>query len=325
MTTWFQTEAAAGRPLAGGCWFRDPLLLALTGLYLGACSVNPKIELSDISAGSEPKIIESVPFYPQTEYQCGPAALAGVLGHSGIALTPEELSPQVYLPERQGSLQVELLAATRRAGRLPYLLEPEPDELVRELSAGRPVLVFQNLRTRHFPVWHYAVLVGFDAASNRFVINTGKRERERVSARKFLRTWDWSGRWAMIALPPGELPDSPDPLRYFQAADAFEAVAGATPARKAWQAAVRQWPADYRPHLALGNLAFKSADYSEAAIHYLRGLNADPGQPVLENNLAEALAAAGCARMARERLTTYLEGLEDDSPWRADLTQTLSG
>ena len=43
-------------------------------------------------------------------------ALATVLGAAGIGRTPEQLAPQVYLPQRQGSLQVELLGASRRAG-----------------------------------------------------------------------------------------------------------------------------------------------------------------------------------------------------------------
>ena len=63
--------------------------------------------------------LSSVPFYPQEAYQCGPAALAGVLGAAGVAATPSSLAPQVYLPGRQGSLQLELMAASRRAGRIP--------------------------------------------------------------------------------------------------------------------------------------------------------------------------------------------------------------
>src|SRR5690606_29566356 len=58
--------------------------------------------------------LKSVPFFPQDEYQCGPAALATSLAATGVKVTPTELVPQVYLPERKGSLQVEMLAAARR-------------------------------------------------------------------------------------------------------------------------------------------------------------------------------------------------------------------
>ena len=150
--------------------------------------------------------LQGVPFYPQLEYECGPAALAGVLGASGVSATPATLSPQVYLPGRQGSLQVELMAATRRAGRIPYIVDGTPQALVAELAAGRPVLVLQNLQTRDFPVWHYAVLVGLDAAANRVYLNSGAEQSLPVAAPEFLRTWDWAGRWALVVLRPGELP-----------------------------------------------------------------------------------------------------------------------
>ena len=45
-----------------------------------------------------------------------PPSLAMVLEAGGKPIQPEALRPQVYLPERQGSLQVEMLAAARRNG-----------------------------------------------------------------------------------------------------------------------------------------------------------------------------------------------------------------
>ena len=60
--------------------------------------------------------LKEVPFFPQTEYQCGPAALATALAAAGVKVTPEDLVSQVYLPERKGSLQIEMLAAARRHG-----------------------------------------------------------------------------------------------------------------------------------------------------------------------------------------------------------------
>ena len=68
--------------------------------------------------------LTQVPFFPQEEYQCGPAALATALASFGVKVTPEELVPQVYIPERKGSLQVEMLAAARRHGLVSYQLAP---------------------------------------------------------------------------------------------------------------------------------------------------------------------------------------------------------
>lgn len=190
----------------GGVFF-----FGILGLVQG-CSLYPKLDLRQLSAETGLVHIENVPFFPQEEFQCGPASLAGVLGAAGIAVTPEELSPEVYLPARLGSLQIELVSATRRAGLLPYVLDGEPEALVREIESGRPVLVFQNLRTRHFPVWHFSVLLGFDAADNRFMFNSGVDSGVTMRARTFLRTWNWASRWAMVALKPGTLPATRIPI-----------------------------------------------------------------------------------------------------------------
>ncbi|MGD8236773.1 MAG: hypothetical protein PVJ65_11540, partial [Chromatiales bacterium] len=68
--------------------------------------------------------LADTPFFPQQAYQCGPAALATVLNANGVSISPEQLVPQVYLPERRGSLQVEMIAAARRYDQVPVVIEP---------------------------------------------------------------------------------------------------------------------------------------------------------------------------------------------------------
>ena len=67
--------------------------------------------------------LDDTPFHPQERYQCGPAALTTVLAQSGAGASLEAVVDKVYLPGRQGSLQAELLAATRTEGRLPYVID----------------------------------------------------------------------------------------------------------------------------------------------------------------------------------------------------------
>jgi len=299
------------------------LMLALVPPLLAACSPNPLLELETLAAREPQLRLSAVPFFAQTAHQCGPAALAGVLGASGVATTPESLSPQVYLPARQGSLQLELQAATRRAARLPYVLAPEPRALLAELEAGRPVLVLQNLGTPRVPVWHYAVLTGFDAARNRLYLNSGRDEGTTMNAPAFLRSWDWAERWAMVALKPGELPAGAEPTVYLEAATDFERVATPAAAKQAWQAAADAWPQQPLPHLALGNLAYRDKALARAAAHYRDGLTHNPANPALANNLASVLGELGCARGAEALLRPVTETLADDSPWKAAIDATL--
>ena len=104
--------------------------------------------------------LTGVPFFPQSDYQCGPASLAMALAAAGRARTPESLTAAVYLPARQGTLQVEMLALPGREGMLAVRLPGELTALLRTVAEGHPVVVFQNLGLAVKPVWHYAVLVG---------------------------------------------------------------------------------------------------------------------------------------------------------------------
>lgn len=300
------------------------LIPAFTGALLGACSINPPLDLSEIAAGGTPPLALTIPFYPQTEFHCGPAALAGLLGAAGVQTNPDILSPQIYLPQRQGSLQVELLAAARRAGRIPYVIEDDPRILIAQIEAGRPVLVLQNLLTRHFPNWHYAVLVGFDPSRNRVTLNSGAKRGVEMKVEKFLRTWDWGGRWAMVALRPGELPAMPQAQAYTTAAADFEAVAGPAAAAPAWQAAMERWPLDSHPHLALGNQAYARGDLAGSVAFYRRGLGLDSENLALRNNLASVLGELGCARIGEAVLGAAADGRANDAHWQSLIAATRS-
>ena len=291
------------------------LLLAAT---LSGCAIGPALRVSE-TLPEAPLLLTQVPFHPQDKYQCGPAALAMVLGASGVAADPEALVSQVYLPGREGSLQVELGAAMRRAGRIPYPVTATPAALLQEVRAGRPVLVLQNLLTRSVPKWHYAVVVGADPARNRIVLHSGTRRSLSTPARTFLRTWDWAGRWGLVALRPGELPAAAEPLAYLGAVADFEAVAGADAARPAYDAAYRRWPTQPQVLLAMGNLRHSQGERAAAARLYRDGLSHAPDDAVLANNLASVLGELGCRR---EALATLDRARTDDARWASTLRQT---
>jgi hypothetical protein len=109
----------------------------LGGAVLGGCAT-PQVAMLDARWPTElPAQVEltDVPFFPQEDYECGPAALAMVAHAAGVDVTPDALVDQVYLPGRKGSLQPEMLAATRRQGLLAYPLKPKVEHTAR---SGRP-------------------------------------------------------------------------------------------------------------------------------------------------------------------------------------------
>lgn len=282
---------AAASCLLAGCASRTPLL---------APSART-VELAD------------TPFFPQKKYQCGPAALATVLSATGISVTPEQLVPQVYLPARHGSLTVEMQAAPRRHGLLSYALAPRLDAIVEELDAGRPVLVLHNYGLPFWPRWHYAVVIGYDATTQRLLLRSGTKRRQQLSAANFMRAWDNADRWAMVLLRPGELPASPLLPGYLEAATAFERSASPADARLAFDAAATRWPEHPVAWVGRGTAAYRNGAWRAAAADYAQALRLDPALPAARNNLAMALLKLGCPAAARRELehidTASLEGV----------------
>jgi hypothetical protein len=157
-----------------------------------------------------PLELVATPFHPQEALDCGPAALATVLGAAGVEARPDTLAREVFTPGLGGSLQLELVAAARARGFVPYVIAPELDALFAELLAGRPVLVLQNLRLRSWPAWHYAVVIGADPAAERVILRSGAERRLVEPGAKFLRSWDRADRWGLVLLAPGSCRRRPD-------------------------------------------------------------------------------------------------------------------
>ncbi len=275
--------------------------------------------------GPAPGLLELVdtPFYAQQQYQCGPAALMTVLTASGVTTTLDAVSRQVYLPARQGSLQSEMLAASRAAERVPYVLVPEFSSITGELATGRPVLVLLNLGVSWAPLWHYAVVVGADAVSEQIILRSGTEERRVMHTPVFLRTWRRSNFWAMSILRPGELPANPDRNRYIEAVAGLEQTGHPLAARDAWQAGLSQWPDDSVLLFGLANAQYALGNFSAAELGFLVILRNDEASLIARNNLAMTLVAQGRNREALEQIDTALN-LAVDSPLLEELLDTQS-
>lgn len=243
------------------------------------------------------------PFYPQRTYQCGPAALASVLGASGVETAPDALVPQVYTPLRRGSLQADMLSAMRRAGRVPYPVS-NAAALMAEVAAGRPVLVLQNLAFAWVPVWHYAVAVGYDQAEGTVTLHTGTRRARSQSAEVFLRTWARAEQWGLVALPPSELPVTLGLDGVLREVVALDRPGQEATAEAAYRAVVGRWPQSALGWLGLGSLLGRRGALDEAASALAAAVDADPALGPAWNNLAHVLAMRGdlaAARAAIER------------------------
>ena len=307
---------------------RSALVIATLAVALAGCATSPPL-VDGLPASAPRKIeLDASPFFPQEDYQCGPAALATLLVASGVDVAPESLAPEVYLPERRGSLSLELVGAARRHGRLPYVLATTAEEMVEELEAGRPVLVLQNLGVTRLPRWHFAVLIGYDAERNVALLRSGRERRLEMKWQRFAGTWHRGGRFAMTTLRPGEIPDHAEPARYIAAAAGLEAAGQRRAAATAYDAAIARWPREPRAWLGRGNVAYADGDRAAAADAWSRAIMLDPADAAARNNLAELLLEAGCLDESRRQIErasalaqgTTLESTVSESRTKIDAT-----
>lgn len=267
------------------------LLLSLFSLILLASCVSPPQSAALLNETPaqfrDAVVIPDVPFFPQEDYQCGPAALATVLGASQLRVSPEELVPLVYVPERQGSFQIEMVAAARSYGRLAYQLPPTLQAMFSEVSRGHPVLVMQNLGLDWYPQWHFAVVKGFDLQQGQVILNSALTEDYRLALTTFERTWARAEHWAVLVVEPGIMPLHAEPDRYFNAVVALEASNTAAQVSPAYRSGLERWPDNSNLLMGFGNLLYGQGDITGAAEHYQRTIDFHPDYAPAYNNLAQ--------------------------------------
>ncbi|MDP1931236.1 MAG: PA2778 family cysteine peptidase [Gammaproteobacteria bacterium] len=269
--------------------------LAVT-LMLNACASAPQsaaLRQQTPESLFAPVLLSQVPFFAQELYQCGPAALATMLVTTGIEVTPEQLVPLVYVPEREGSFQIEMVATTRSHGRLAYKITPNLETLLSEVAAGHPVLVLQNLSLQWYPKWHFAVVKGFDLSRRKLILNSGLVENYEVSIATFERTWARADYWGVLALEPGVMPAVAEPTAYFSALAAMEITNPSTVISQGYASGLETWPTDRNLLMGYGNLLYTNKSPAAAAEQYSKVIAHHPEYAPAHNNLANILFEMG--------------------------------
>ncbi|MRD49712.1 PA2778 family cysteine peptidase [Caenimonas koreensis DSM 17982] len=262
--------------------------------------------------------MNTVPFFPQDDYQCGPAALATILSYSGVDITPQALVDEVFLPSRKGTLQIEMLAAPRRHGRVSYALMPSYSDMLREVAAGNPVIVLQDVGDM-FTEWHYAVVVGFDYPSGTIYLRSGDRRRREVPFSYFEREWIKGGYWGMVVTAPDKIAATATEERWVSAVVAMARSAPNEAAQAAYAAALARWPDNIAAAVGLANEYHASGAY-QLAVQVLRiAQHRHPDSPIVINNLAQVLFDQG---RYNEALVTIEKVSDKQGPFAADIRST---
>ena len=299
-----------------------PLLLLAALVSLSGCASLTAIQPKQ-AFDHPPRSVElrDVPFYPQEKLLCGPAALATVLTWSGAPTKPDQLAGDLFIPDRKGTLQPEVVAQARRRGRLVYEIPPTLDAVMAELHAGHPVLVLQNNGLSWWTEWHYAVVVGYDAAARNFILRSGTDRRHLLSLDLFHRTWERARDWGLVVVRPDDLPATATPQAFLKAASALEQVDQEQAALKAYRAAMDRWPRNGGFYIAAANVEYARGNLEAARETLEQGTARDASERgALYNNLAQVLAEQ---KHWNEALAAANQAVAADGPFKDQARQTL--
>ncbi len=299
------------------------LLLLLVVALLGACVRTPIVPVGASGLPEQVELVE-VPFFPQEAYQCGPAALATMLTQRGIETSPDLLVDRVYLPGRQGSLQVEMVAAARAHDLLVYPLDARLEAVLSEIAAGNPVLVLQNLAFDRWPQWHFAVVVGYDLAAQTLVLRSGTTRRWTGSFSQFERSWAKGSRWAVVTVEPDKLPETAKEAVWLKAASDLEQTGRQAAASQAYEAAAERWESGLS-WFALANARYAQGDKRAAERALRNSVERDGSFAPGWFNFSQVLAEQGCTQQAIAARACAANLEPGDERFRQELPTFVSG
>ena len=250
--------------------------------------------------------IENVPFINQAAGHCGPATLTMAMNWNGHRTTVDEVAPLVFTPGMNGTFQTDMIGASRRLGMFAVPIEGVAT-LLREVSAGHPVIVFENLALEWIPQWHYALVFGYDLEAQTVLMHSGPESSKVWDIRKFERSWKLGDYWGLVVLKPGELVATASELAHVTAAAGLEQAAHPALALKSYQAILKRWPGSLASLIAIGNAAFEKKNYLEAVKLLRKATFEHPTAAAAWHNLAFAEQAAGMKSTAQSSARRALE------------------
>ena len=256
----------------------------LAALALAACAA-PPLDLTPAPGAPRKAVVAGVPLIEQADFHCGPAALAMALQWSGQDVTQDQIARLAFVPGAKGTFQEDMIGAARRRGALAVPLNGF-DDLTAEISAGHPVIVFQNLGESFAPIWHYAVVTAYDLERETVTLHSGQLSRTTMSLAKFERTWAGGDGWALVALSPHDLPETATERAVLEAAAGLERAGRPGAAAQAYRTGAKRWPENWLWQFGLGNALYASGNLTGAEQAWRRAISLDPTAPEPRQNLA---------------------------------------
>lgn len=231
--------------------------------------------------------IRNITFINQPAAYCGPATLSMAMGWAGENVPVDTVANEVFTSAMRGSFQEDLIGSSRRHG-LVAIPVKNLDNLLREVAAGHPVIVLENLSISWLPRWHYALVIGYDLKKEDVIMHSGKVPYYRWDMRKFERSWSLGDYWGLVVLPAGALAVTGTEQEHLDATVGLEQAERYLEAEKSYKKILEKWPNSLVSLIALGNMAYQQGRNAEAVNWLRRAVKSHPESDEAKYNLRVA-------------------------------------
>jgi ABC-type bacteriocin/lantibiotic exporter with double-glycine peptidase domain len=173
----------------------------ITLLILSACATAPRFR--DLRANLETRghYVPNVPFIPQEESRCGPAALAMVLQYWGAKVSEDEVAQETFLPALRGALISDLRAFSERRGFRATSYSSSPDDLRFRISKNEPLILLLDLGRGSYQKPHYILAIGFHEGKGVLIAHSGRNENQVIPYDKLISQWAKMNYLALLVVP----------------------------------------------------------------------------------------------------------------------------
>jgi len=165
------------------------LVIALVALGGGCVSTRRR-------PSAAARVVAGVPFFPQQPHQCGPAALASLVGFFGHPATPDRIAAEIYEPTAAGTSTASMLAYGALHQLPLHVARGTIDAVYAEIDAGRPLIALHR-QSLPWSDFHYVVVTGYEPSDGTLYGYSGHDAHAQWSRKGFMRRWESADNWLL--------------------------------------------------------------------------------------------------------------------------------